>query len=155
MSTGQEAPSPPSRKPTWVLPTVALLGIVTATSLGVAAWALLRPDSDGGAGPGAAATTAISPLLAAHRKCHQLGELSDGNQTLFLDMKGEDPGSGTLSYTQVTCYLRELGAPDYVTTHMDQTRALDGRQSDSWGEFEASWTYHPDDGLDILIRLVG
>jgi hypothetical protein len=35
---------------------------------------------------------------------------------------------------------------------MDQTRALDGRQTDAWAAFEASRTYHPDDGLDVLIR---
>ena len=32
------------------------------------------------------------------------------------------------------------------------TRALDGRQSATWAQFEASWTYHPDDGLDVLVR---
>jgi hypothetical protein len=35
---------------------------------------------------------------------------------------------------------------------MEQTRALDGRQSETWEDFSASWTYHPDNGLDVLIR---
>ena len=32
------------------------------------------------------------------------------------------------------------------------TRALDGRQQASWDGFEASWTYHPDNGLTLILR---
>jgi hypothetical protein len=35
---------------------------------------------------------------------------------------------------------------------MEKTRALDGRQTASWSFIEASWTYHPDNGLDVIIR---
>jgi hypothetical protein len=34
---------------------------------------------------------------------------------------------------------------------MDNTRALDGMQTASWGNYEASWTYHPDEGLDVVV----
>jgi hypothetical protein len=37
-------------------------------------------------------------------------------------------------------------------TEIDNTRALDGMQRDSWRKFKASWTYHPDDGLNIVIH---
>ena len=39
-----------------------------------------------------------------------------------------------------------------VSTEFDNTRALDGMQRDGWRKFKASWTYHPDDGLSIVIH---
>jgi hypothetical protein len=48
--------------------------------------------------------------------------------------------------------LRELETPAYVTEQIGQTRALDGRQTATWGDFEASWTYHPDNGLNLVIH---
>lgn len=124
----------------------------------------------GGAGGGAlrlalksrtaqvAVTTTKTPepkLLAAHRLCRFMGSLADENKTLVLDMAGKDFGSGLLSYDDIMCYLGQLGTPAYVVEQMKKTRALDGRQTAKWGTFEASWTYHPDQGLDIIIRDVG
>lgn len=34
---------------------------------------------------------------------------------------------------------------------MSQTRALDGTQHGTWGNISASWTYHPDSGLDAVL----
>lgn len=98
--------------------------------------------------------SAKTPLRLASEACSDAGELSDDDRTLFLDMKGEELGSGDLGITNVYCVLSHLDTPSYVTTAMENTRALDGRQSEEWGRFSASWTYHPDDGLDILIRQV-
>ena len=91
-------------------------------------------------------------LRAAYESCGNVGDLSDGDTSLFLDMIGTDAGSGTLNQSDVICVLAKLDTPSYVIREMDQTRALDGRLSQSWGRFEASWSYHPDDGLDVLIR---
>ena len=33
-------------------------------------------------------------------------------------------------------------------------RALDGRQTGTWDDFEASWGYHPDDGINLVIEEV-
>lgn len=91
-------------------------------------------------------------LRLAYEACGRVGDLDDNDRTLFLDMKGEDFGSGDVTIDDIACILIELDAPSYVTHSMDNTRALDGRQSESWDSFEASWTYHPDQGLDVLIR---
>jgi hypothetical protein len=48
--------------------------------------------------------------------------------------------------------LLALRAPSFVVTEIDNTRALDGMQRDHWRKFKASWTYHPDDGLNIVIH---
>ncbi len=47
-----------------------------------------------------------------------------------------------------------LGLPDSVITQMGQTRSIDGRQSYSNSDVEVSWTYHPDNGLEILYMAV-
>ena len=80
--------------------------------------------------------------------------VQDGGESLFLDNGGDDFGSGDLSVSDLLCVLEALDTPDAVITQMSQTRALDGTQSGTWGDFSATWTYHPDDGLDIVIRLV-
>lgn len=43
-----------------------------------------------------------------------------------------------------------LGFPDYVLQNMLDTRALDGRQSYSDKQYDASWTYHPNSGLEVM-----
>jgi hypothetical protein len=43
-----------------------------------------------------------------------------------------------------------LGIPDSVYDKMQHTRALDGRQEQKTADFTVSWTYHPDDGLNVL-----
>lgn len=43
-----------------------------------------------------------------------------------------------------------LGMPDSVIEKMLSTRALDGRQSQTYNGITVSWTYHPDAGLEIV-----
>lgn len=47
----------------------------------------------------------------------------------------------------------ELGLPDYIWEEMLQTRAIDGRQKETFGNIEVSWSYHPDQGLEVLYKL--
>lgn len=56
------------------------------------------------------------------------------------------------STDDVRCVLTELEAPSATWVKIGNTRALDGRQEDNWPGFKASWTYHPDSGLNILIE---
>lgn len=103
--------------------------------------------------PGATVTIrALSPLVRARDAC-DAGEVVDDGRTIVLDMRGEEIFSGDLSYEDVVCVLDELGVPDSVHMKMGATRSVDGRLSDSWGHYEVSWTYHPDDGLDVLVEL--
>ncbi|MEU2199538.1 hypothetical protein [Isoptericola sp. NPDC019482] len=79
-------------------------------------------------------------------------ELVDDGTTLALDAQGEEDFSGA-SYTTVDCVLGALEAPSRVTELMNSTRALDGRQTDSWDGVTATWSYHPDTGLDLLLTV--
>lgn len=53
----------------------------------------------------------------------------------------------------MACVLFELKIPDSVVSRIDSTRALDGRQDAKWENYSASWGYHPDSGLDIVVEI--
>jgi hypothetical protein len=79
-------------------------------------------------------------------------ELGDDDQSLTFDGKGEEDVSGA-SIEDVACLLAELDVPSSVSSHIDQTTSLDGRQAESWGDVTLSWTYHPDRGLDGVLTV--
>lgn len=45
---------------------------------------------------------------------------------------------------------KELGLPESVYAQMVSTRAIDGTQNYENDKFSVSWTYHPDDGLEVI-----
>lgn len=59
--------------------------------------------------------------------------------------------AGAKTVKDVACVLAGLKAPQHIYNLIDATRALDGMQSESWGDYVARWTYHPDNGLTIVI----
>jgi hypothetical protein len=67
-------------------------------------------------------------------------------------MEGETDFGG-LDYTDVQCVLDEVDMPSSVEYKMGQTTSLDGIEEASWDDIDASWTYHPDDGLDIFLEV--
>lgn len=44
---------------------------------------------------------------------------------------------------------QELGFPESLDNKMAHTRSMDGKQSDKVNDIEVTWTYHPDNGLEI------
>ena len=48
--------------------------------------------------------------------------------------------------------LAELGFPSSTMSRIGNTRALDGTQTAEGDNVTAYWTYHPDDGLSIVIE---
>jgi hypothetical protein len=94
--------------------------------------------------------TPTNPLSEAVETC-AAGTLSDADHTLIVDMAGEDYGSGAVAIDDVLCVLNELDTPQAVIAQMASTRALDGMQSATWDTYQVKWTYHPTDGLDLII----
>ena len=135
-----EAASPRKPRSRWV---------AISIPLGVAAVALL-------AGPPIihAAQEAMTPRFETAAEACELVPLlvvADKGTTLTLTTAGE---SG-VSYTDiedVACVLAKLEVPSYVVSHIDSTRALDGQQTDEWDGISARWTYHPEDGLHLVLR---
>ena len=79
-------------------------------------------------------------------------DVGDGGNTLSIDGKGEDDASGA-DITDIACVLTALDVSDAVISRIDSTRALDGRQEGSWEGYTATWGYHPDSGLDLVIEV--
>ena len=78
--------------------------------------------------------------------------LGDGGATITIDVKGNKDYSGA-PYSAEACVLRHLGAPTSVTSHIEQTTAMDGRQTESWNGITIEWSYHPDRGPDMVVKL--
>ncbi|HEX2144533.1 MAG TPA: hypothetical protein VHG10_08495 [Glycomyces sp.] len=108
----------------------------------------LAIDGDSG---GAAA--ADGDLEAAKETC-AVGSsdvrIGDGGDTMTIDRMGAEESPGA-TFTQFECILEELEVPDSVVDRINNTRALDGYQDASFADFAVSWTYHPDDGLNMTI----
>jgi len=97
-----------------------------------------------------------SVLASAVEDCGLEGSaglrLADGNRTLTFDHKGEDQSTGADIF-DLYCLFDALDMPEYISSHMGQTTSLDGRQSESWGDLDISWSYHPDRGMDGVITV--
>lgn len=86
-------------------------------------------------------------------------ELSDrlrvqdnGKSLTIQTLANEDDPLG-LSVIALECALVSLQAPDWVADSVMSTRALDGRRDLDWDGYIAEFAYHPDDGLNMLIRV--
>ena len=49
----------------------------------------------------------------------------------------------------VTELNKELGFPESLENKMSHTRSIDGKQSEKNKNIEVTWTYHPDNGLEV------
>jgi len=74
----------------------------------------------------------------------------DDGEAVELNLGGS--GFGFIQTPAIKCFITEIGGPESVWARIESTRALDGRQEASWPGFSASWTYHPDPGLNMLIE---
>ena len=120
---------------------VAVVGIGTAFASGGS------PKLDAAAAVGLRPQTAIEKAAAT---CG-LFNVEDNGHSITLDTKGEEDATGDAMFS-VGCVVNELSMPDYIVQKVDHTRALDGMQSDTWDGYTATWTYHPDNGLLLIIE---
>jgi len=101
-----------------------------------------------------AATSAEARLSAAQGafglRYEEGAELGDAGESLTLDGAGDEDFTG-LPYSAVACVLNELEVPDATLNLVETTRALDGRQTASWDGFDATWSYHPDTGMNVTL----
>ena len=144
----------------WVLPAVTgLAGLVIgiAGTAGVSAVRAAVDDRVATKAAAAALESRRAVLTAAVASCGASGAeglvLGDGGTTLTFDMKGTDESTGT-SIQKISCIFTALDIPANVSSHIDQTTSMDGRQSESWGDVTVSWSYHPDRGLDGVLTVV-
>lgn len=106
----------------------------------------------GGDSENTSASNAETTLSDAKSEC----DIDDDSTGITADSRSvtfSGAGKYGAALDDLTCLLEEVHAPASTTSKIDQTRALDGRQEDAWGDFEASWTYHPDSGLNLVIEV--
>jgi hypothetical protein len=134
-----------------VTPVVLALVLLLLGAGGAVAYLLLRDDASTATGLG---PDGHAPLYTASHKCGIVGDLEDGDRTLILDTAGSKDSSGD-PISSVMCALEYVKAPASVRSQIEHTRAVDGRQTGTWPGFEASWVFHPDTGLDLIVRQIG
>lgn len=111
--------------------------------------------SDAGEPAAAAAPVEVGPALKeAAEGCayaSPYAQIGDDGYSVTLD--GEGDQSAGLPVEKILCVLRDpdVDVPDAVISQMERTRALDGTRDATWGPFTASWSYHPDRGLDVIV----
>lgn len=92
-----------------------------------------------------------NPLLTGAEKEKASKFLSVEDEGTTLIVGGGDPYGATQAGF---CVLKELDAPQGTVSLVESTTALMGRQTDEWDGYEATWSYHPDSGLDMTIEQV-
>lgn len=81
-------------------------------------------------------------------------DIGDGGRTISFDTRGAEDSSGA-SFEDVACILVAVDTPDAVISRIDATRALDGTQTANWGSISASWGFHPDRGMQLVLTTTG
>lgn len=96
--------------------------------------------------------------VAANNLAHSLdacsvssryARLASDKTSLTLVAYGD--GANGLSQTDFRCILSELDTPSSVRERMLITRAVDGAQHEEWNVYRVTWTYHPEDGLSVVL----
>lgn len=76
--------------------------------------------------------------------------VSDGGKSIIINGMGEESYGATVYDT--ACILSAINTPSYILSNMETTNSLMGRQSDTFDGIDVSWSYHPDNGLDVVIN---
>lgn len=133
-----------------------LAGLAIGLTLGLVSGLAIIPAIGNLAG-GALSAAQPGPITSAVENCNVESNpwitIGDEGQSLSMNSLGEE--SDGAEFDDVFCVLDALNTPDSVLNRMNTTRALDGRQSADWDTFSASWGYHPDNGLDVVIDVAG
>jgi hypothetical protein len=126
-------------------------------TLGVAGTSLLviaLTGCGGGASATPSPTETVAPFIQARVDCDLTTreglDVGDNGHTATLQSKSQY-GSIGLDVSEVMCILHKVNVPDSVVSQIQGTRALDGTQRAAWDGYSASWTYHPDNGLRVVV----
>lgn len=74
----------------------------------------------------------------------------DGSSLEMHTAGTKHPG---MSVTTMQCVFDELHVPAAARQRMASTRALDGTQEETWGSYRATWNYHPENGLHVVVSV--
>lgn len=83
--------------------------------------------------------------------------VADDSSYLMIDtnpynQKGGDSRLIEAGLDHIETLNKALGLPDWLYEEMLKTRALDGRQKESFDNVTVTWSYHPDQGMEVIYR---
>lgn len=81
--------------------------------------------------------------------------LSDDKQSIKGDTNpyNNDDDYASSGFQSIKNINESLGLPEALWDKLLRTRALDGTQTATYDDIVLSWTYHPDNGLEIIYEL--
>lgn len=77
--------------------------------------------------------------------------LSSDGRSIVVDSISKYDTEGIIDIMKI---IDALELPDSLYSEMVSTNALMGRQTETFGDIQVSWSYHPDNGLDAIFKLV-
>lgn len=76
--------------------------------------------------------------------------LSSDCQSITVDSENKND---TESLSDIITIISALNLPDSLRNEMAHTTALMGVQEETFSHYTVRWTYHPDNGLDVIFKL--
>lgn len=121
--------------------------IICAIALSVALISLTGCAT--GPGTGVRAEPKSTKLQKAYDECAPGAtvELADGNSSILIN-----GATATEDITDIACLMLQLNTPEYIVAEMDNTTALMGRQHEEEDGISYEWSYHPDNGFDMIMH---
>ena len=98
---------------------------------------------------GSASTASSVDFSQVADKCgNQSAMMSGDDDSLSADITydGIDDTKASKAYE---CLVNELGIPSSTANKIDNTRTLDGMQSDTWDKIKVTWSYSADMDSDL------
>lgn len=98
-----------------------------------------------------------SPVEEAHASCDETVTMAAGSaDNVVLGDEGHSiVFTGTFpseeDFTFLACVLTQLETSEAIVAQMDSTTAMMGRQTVEEEGFTYSWSYHPDNGINMTI----
>lgn len=97
-------------------------------------------------------------LSLAFTRCELLSvkgaDFSFESQSLYLDGTGDEDYLNTdVTIEDISCVISVLDVPQPIITRINNTNSTMGLVEDSFAGIYISWSYHPDNGIDLYFKL--
>lgn len=170
-SESQSASPEPSGKPKTKLIVAVAVGVLALGGLAALAAVIAQPSAISVAGDACAGAKPLHAFLddlqdssspqPEPTDTDELGALDelfegvvsveDNGTTLIVNTKSEDDDPLGATSLALDCVYEQLDVPAHIRERIGVTRSVDGRQDGAWDAFTASWSYHPDNGANVII----
>lgn len=95
----------------------------------------------------------VELLRSAYKSVRSNSRISLASDGLSITADSKDEYDFSTLFDILTI-ITTLNLPDSLYDAMVSTNSLMGRQSETYKAWNVSWSYHPDNGLDVIFKLV-